>query len=72
MYICFIKKNKKKKQKTKQNCDLLPLVSLFLLGLNSAPLSLFFPSQTNPGRERKRGGGNVGRLPGNRLVGSRP
>ena len=43
------------KKKTK-NCDLLPLGSLFLLGLNSAPLSLSFPSQTNPGKERKRGG----------------
>ena len=36
--------------------DLLPLGSLFLLGLNSAPLSLSFPSQTNPGKERKKGG----------------
>ena len=35
----------------KKNCDLLPSGSLFLLGLNSAPLSLSFPSQTNPGRE---------------------
>ena len=35
MYIYFQKKKKKK------NCDLLPLGSLFLLGLNSAPLSLY-------------------------------
>ena len=54
MYI-FKKKQTKKKQ-TKKNCDLLPLGSLFLLGLNSAPLSLSFPSQANPGKERKRGG----------------
>ena len=48
----FSKKTKKK------NCDLLPLGSLFLLGLNSAPLSLSlsFPSQTNSGRKEKRGG----------------
>ena len=51
---------KKKKKKTKQtNCDLLPLGSLFLLGLNSAPLSLSFPSQSNSGREEKRGGGGA-------------
>ena len=30
-----------KKKKKKKNCDLLPLGSLFLLGLNSAPLSLY-------------------------------
>ena len=38
-----------------QFCDLLPLGSLFLLGLNSA-LSLSSPSQINPGKGRKRGG----------------
>ena len=44
------------KKKTKTNCDLLPLGSLFLLGLNSAPLSLSFPSQTDSGRKEKGGG----------------
>ena len=39
----------------KKNCDLLPLGSLFLLGLNSAPLSLSFPSQTDSGRKEKGG-----------------
>ena len=49
MYIYFQKKTK--------NCDLLPLGSLFLLGLNSAPpLSLSFPSQTDSGRKEKGGG----------------
>ena len=38
----------------------LPLGSLFLLGLNSAPLSLSFPSQTDSGRKEKRGGGGGG------------
>ena len=56
MYIYFPKKKKKKKK----NCDLLPLGSFFLLGLNSAPLSLYlslsFPSQTDSGREEKGGG----------------
>ena len=39
-----------------KNCDLLPLGSLFLLGLNSAPLSLYlsFLGQTLEGK--KRGG----------------
>ena len=37
-----------------KDVDLLPLGSLFLLGLNSAPLS--FPSQTDSGRKEKRGG----------------
>ena len=37
----------------------------------SPSLSLSFPYQFTPGRERKRGG-NVGELPVNRLVGSRP
>ena len=63
--MCFIKKKQK-------NFDLLPLGSLFLLGLNSA-LSLSLPLlRSTLGREEKRGGGNVSRLPGNRLVGSRP
>ena len=64
MYI-YLKKNKKKK--TKKNCDLLPLGSLFLLGLNSAPLSLYL-SLLKPTLEGKKGGGggNVGGLPVNR------
>ena len=33
-----------------------PWAVLFLLGLNSAPLSLSFPSQTDSGRKEKRGG----------------
>ena len=45
--------SKKKKQK---NCDLLPLGSLFLLGLNSAPLSLYF-SLLKPTLEGKKKGG---------------
>ena len=46
-----------KKKKKKKNCDLLPLGSLFLLGLNSAPLSLsIFPTQTNSERKEKGGG----------------
>ena len=61
MYIYVQKKKKKKK-----NCDLLPLGSLFLLGLNS-PLSLpIFPTQTTLKGKKKGGGGNVGRLPVNR------
>ena len=52
MYIYF-----QQKKKNKKNCDLLPLGSLFLLGLNSAPLSLSFPSQINSGRKEKGGGG---------------
>ena len=53
MYIYFQKKKKKKK-----NCDLLPLGSLFLLGLNSAPLSLsIFPFSNRLWKGRKRGGG---------------
>ena len=58
LYICkyvHIVKKKKKKKKS----DLLPLGSLFLLGLNSAPLSLSFPSQTDSGRKEKGGGGGA-------------
>ena len=44
-----------KKKKKKKNCDLLPLGSLFLLGLNSAPLSIF-PFSDHLWKERKRGG----------------
>ena len=47
----------------KTNCDLLPLGSLFLMGLNSTPSS-YFQSRF----EKKGGGGNAGRLPDNRLV----
>ena len=50
MYIYFQKKNKQK------NCDLLPLGSLFLLGLNSAPLSLYL-SLLQPTLEGKKKGG---------------
>ena len=55
MYILLKKKKKKKKQ---TNCDLLPLGSLFLLGMNSAPLSLYL-SLLKPTLEgkKKRGGG---------------
>ena len=53
----------KKKQK---NCDLLPLGSLFLLGLNSAPLSLYL-SLLRPSLEGKKGGGAT--LVGSRLTG---
>ena len=35
------------------------LGSLFLLGLNSAPLSRSFPSQTNSGRKEKGGATSV-------------
>ena len=52
LYICKYVHIVKKK-----NCDLLPLGSLCLLGLNSAPLSLSFPSQTDSGRKEKGGGG---------------
>ena len=39
------------------NCDLLPLGSLFLLGLNSAPLSLHLPLlRSSLGGNKKRGG----------------
>ena len=56
----------KKKKKNKKNCDLLPLGSLFLLGLNSAPLSPYLSNSDHSERKEKRGGGNVGRLPVNR------
>ena len=59
MYIYFQKKNKK-------NCDLLPLGSLFLLGLNSALLSLYL-SLLRPTLEGKKKGG--GTLVGSRLTG---
>ena len=45
-----------KNKKTKKNCDLLPLGSLFLLGLNSAPLSLCL-SLLRPSLEGKKKGG---------------
>ena len=46
-----------KKKKKQKNCDLLPLGSLFLLGLNSAPhsLSLSLLRPTLGGKEK--GGG---------------
>ena len=63
MYI-YVKKKKKKKK----NCDLLPLGSLFLLGLNSAPLSLSLSFQLRSTlKERKRGGG--AKSVGSRLTG---
>ena len=55
----------KKKQK-KTNCDLLPLGSLFLLGLNSAPLSLCL-SLLRPSLEGKKKGGAMS--VGSRLTG---
>ena len=65
MYI-YVQKKKKKKKK-KKNCDLLPLGSLFLLGLNSAPLSLpIFPTQTTL-KGKKKGGGATS--VGSRLTG---
>ena len=54
-------------RKNKKNCDLLPLGSLFLLGLNSAPLSLCL-SLLRPSLEGKKKGGGGG---GATLVGSR-
>ena len=61
--------NSKKKTVT---CLLWEIV--ILLGLNSAPLSLSplpFPDHHWDGKE-KGGGGGVSRLPGSRLVNSRP
>ena len=52
MYI-YVQKKKKKKKK---NCDLLPLGSLFLLGLNSAPLSPYLSNSDHSERKEKRGG----------------
>ena len=48
MYIYFQKKKNKKK-----NCDLL----LFLLGLNSAPLSLYLPLLRSTLGGKEKGGG---------------
>ena len=44
------------KKKKKKNCDLLPLGSLFLLGLNSAPLSPYLSNSDHSERKEKRGG----------------
>ena len=70
MYICIYyppppppHPPKKKTKKNPKNCDLLPLGSLFLLGLNST-LSSYSQSRS----EKKGGGGNLSRLPGNQLV----
>ena len=49
------------KKRQKKNCDLLPLGSLFLMGLNST-LSSYSQS-----RSEEKGGGNLGLLV-NRLV----
>ena len=46
----------------KKKCDLHPLGSLFLMGLNSAL------SSYSQGRSEKKGGGDVGRLTGNWLM----
>ena len=55
MYIFFYKK-----KKTKKNCDLLPLGSLFLLGLNSAlSLSIFPYSDQLWEGKKKRGATTV-------------
>ena len=40
-------------------CKYVHIVCLFLLGLNSAPLSLSFPSQTDSGRKEIRGATSV-------------
>ena len=56
----------KKKKNQKKNCDLLPLGSLFLLGLNSAPLSLYL-SLLRPSLEGKKKGGATS--VGSRLTG---
>ena len=65
MYICtygvYLYVMQQKKQK--KNCDLLPLGSLFLMGLNST-LSSYPQSRS----EKKGEGSNVSRLPGNWLV----
>ena len=55
------------KKKTK-NCDLLPLGSLFLLGLNSAPLSLYLSNSDHSERKEKKGGGGATSV-GSRLTG---
>ena len=52
VHIC----SKKKKKKKNKNCDLLPLGSLFLLGLNSAPLSPYLSNSDHSERKEKRGG----------------
>ena len=59
--------SKKQKKKNKKNCDLLPLGSLFLLGLNSAPLSLYL-SLLRPSLEGKKKGGGPTSV-GSRLTG---
>ena len=59
-----------KKTKTKKTVTCFPR-EVYFMGLNSAPLSLsLFPSLRSLRKEK--GGGNVGRLPVNQLVGSRP
>ena len=64
MYIYVQKKKKKKKKK---NCDLLLLGSLFLLGLNSAPLSPYLSNSDHSERKEKKGGGATS--VGSRLTG---
>ena len=58
----------KKKKKKKKKCDLLPLGSLFLLGLNSAPLSPYLSNSDHSERKEKKGGGGATSV-GSRLTG---